>query len=332
MSSALKPALPQGGNQNPSVSPQLNKPVHPQSTPTQYGQPGSHLPQNLVNIPHSTVPTNAHSTPHHTNAHQGNYFSLNVPNAPQHYSASQAIPVSNHPVASVSQSSAGQQQTYSPSKSTIYTSGGYQSNLGHPPNVIPPVSQSLPPTQPNIESGDKPQANGTPEVKITPKIPEMQQNHVATVKEHPSPVKEHPSPVKEKTPVPLAPQPEKVSSPEKVFSQEPKPAENKPVEVPVNLPAVPVVGGNVVTTPASTNEAESASPKVVVTNSSTGSAPVAPVVAVQEEKKAEAVSQGVVQAPATVTVPKSKEQVRNCLFFCVFFSNDLFKLNTMHYK
>lgn len=73
MSSALKPALTQGSAQNQSVvSAQINKPMHPQGAQTTYGQPTAHIPQNLVNIP----PANAHS---------GNYYSINVPNAPQHY-------------------------------------------------------------------------------------------------------------------------------------------------------------------------------------------------------------------------------------------------------
>lgn len=96
---------------------------------------------------------------------------------------------------------------YSPSKSTTYT-GGYQSNLGHSPNVLPPVSQSLPPSQPQQQqqsqttaesSPEKLQANGTPEAKSPTKVesktpaakvePQQQQNHVAA-KEKQSPEKE----------------------------------------------------------------------------------------------------------------------------------------------
>lgn len=72
MSSALKPVLTQGSPQNPPGSAPINKPMHPQGAQTAYGQPPAHIPQNLVNIP----PANAHS---------GNYYSINVPNAPQHY-------------------------------------------------------------------------------------------------------------------------------------------------------------------------------------------------------------------------------------------------------
>lgn len=65
MSSALKPVLTQGSPQNPPGSAQINKPMHPQGAQTAYGQPPAHIP-----------PANAHSA---------NYYSLNVPNAPQHY-------------------------------------------------------------------------------------------------------------------------------------------------------------------------------------------------------------------------------------------------------
>lgn len=75
-SASLKPVLTQGSPQSQSVgaaTAQMNKPMHPQGAQTTtYSQPSTHLPQNLVNIP----PANAHS---------GNYYSINVPNAPQHY-------------------------------------------------------------------------------------------------------------------------------------------------------------------------------------------------------------------------------------------------------
>lgn len=121
-----------------------------------------------------------------------------------------SAPASNHPVP-VSQPP-NTQQMYSPSKSTTYT-GGYQSNLSHSPNVLPPVTQTLPPTsqqpqttsEPAAADSNKPQANGTPE-KPPPKTnteQQQQQNHVAKDKPVPSPVEKTPekvAEVKEKTP------------------------------------------------------------------------------------------------------------------------------------
>ncbi|XP_044258777.1 proteoglycan 4-like isoform X3 [Tribolium madens] len=178
MNSALKPVLTSSAPQNPPVTTQLNKPMHPQGTPTNYGQPSTHMPQSLVNLPHNN-PTVAHSHPNP--AHQSNHYSLNVPNAP-HYSSNNpsSIPASNHPVPNVSQGQGG--QTYSPNKNVPF-SGGYQPNLGHPPNqnLMPPVSQTLPATQPHhspAATDDKPQSNGTAEVK-SPTKPEPQENHVS---------------------------------------------------------------------------------------------------------------------------------------------------------
>ncbi|CAH0553387.1 unnamed protein product [Brassicogethes aeneus] len=183
MNSALKPVLTASGPQNSQIPTQLNKPMHPQGVPTTYGQPTSHMPQNLVNLPHNT--NVAHS---HPNAVQ-NHYSLNVPNSQQHYMGSN-IPASNHPVAGG--------QMYNVPKTTPF-SGGYQPNLGHPPNVfqqnaMPPVSQSLPPTaqvqqapvppqpvaaaQPEPE---KPQSNGTSEENF----PVKPENHVSLVKDKP---------------------------------------------------------------------------------------------------------------------------------------------------
>jgi hypothetical protein len=141
------------------------------------------MPQSLVNLPHN--PTVAHTYPNP--AHQTNHYSLNVPNAPQHYTSNNpsTIPASNHPVPNVSQAAVGG-QTYTPNKNAPF-SGGYQPNLGHPPNQnpMPPVSQTLPATQSQHHTpasteapSDKPQSNGTAEVK-SPTKPEPQENHVS---------------------------------------------------------------------------------------------------------------------------------------------------------
>lgn len=122
-------------------------------------------------------------------------------------------PASNHPVP-VGQTTSGQQM-YSPSKSTTYT-GGYQSNLSHSPSVLPPVTQTLPPTQPQqqqpqttsqaqapssesssttttttttatstsstTEITNKPQSNGTAEKPPPPpKSTTTEQNHVVVI-------------------------------------------------------------------------------------------------------------------------------------------------------
>lgn len=128
MNSALKPVLTSPTSQNPPMTSQLNKPMHPQNTPATYGQPSTHMPSSLVNLPHNN-PNVAHSHPNP--AHQTNHYSLNVPNAPQLYSTntSSAIPASNHPVTSQSTG-----QTYT-NKNVPFV-GAYQPNLGHPPNVV----------------------------------------------------------------------------------------------------------------------------------------------------------------------------------------------------
>lgn len=126
MNTTLKPVLTTSGPQSAQVAAQLNKPMHPQGgAPATYGQPpSSHMPQNLVNLPHNT---NAAHT--HPNASQ-NHYSLNVPNNSSYNSG---IPASNHPVANVP-SSATAGQVYNAPKAPPF-SGGYQPNLGHPPNV-----------------------------------------------------------------------------------------------------------------------------------------------------------------------------------------------------
>lgn len=127
MNSALKPVLSTSGPQNPAGSAQINKPMHPQGTPTTYGQPPSHMQPSLVNLPHNQNTAHAHpnSTPNH--------YSLNVPSAPQHYvNATQPpVPLSSHPAAAASQPAP---QIYNPPKNVTYSTG-YQPNLGHTTNV-----------------------------------------------------------------------------------------------------------------------------------------------------------------------------------------------------
>lgn len=203
MSSALKPALTPSGTQNPPVPSQLNKPIHTQGPPTTYGQPMSHLPQNLVNIPHN-APTTAnvhnlvHSNTHHlssnvhTTAHSGNHYSLNVPNASQHYPISgnvslntHSAPVSNHPIPNTTQAHTQPASTFSPSPKNLSYASNYQANLGHSYKTaqsVPSIPASpTETTQPN----EKPQSNGTPDIKIATK-PESAQNHITpTSKEKP---------------------------------------------------------------------------------------------------------------------------------------------------
>ncbi|KAJ8921698.1 hypothetical protein NQ315_010608 [Exocentrus adspersus] len=193
MNSALKPVLT-SSSQNTAVTSSLSKPMHPQGTPTSYGQPTGHLTQ--TPYPNMNV---AHN---HPNA-QANHYSINVANASTHYMGGSmgAIPPSNHPVANVSQSSGG--QMYNPSKSVSCPSG-YQPNLGHPPNqnAIPPISQTLPATSHSQQNttntlntstassenpSEKPHSNGTPEVKSPPKT-ENQGNHASSKDKSPTPV------------------------------------------------------------------------------------------------------------------------------------------------
>ncbi|XP_008201684.1 proteoglycan 4 isoform X2 [Tribolium castaneum] len=218
MNSALKPVLTSSTPQNPPVTTQLNKPMHPQGAPANYGQPSTHMPQSLVNLPHN--PTVAHTHPNP--AHQSNHYSLNVPNAP-HYSSNNpsTIPASNHPVPNVSQGQGG--QTYSPNKNVPF-SGGYQPNLGHPPNQnpMPPVSQTLPATQPHqppAAADEKPQSNGTAEAK-SPTKPEPQENHVSLPRDK--------SPMPPSSPK-TTEKPEEKPSPTALPEQK-QPQESKPVE------------------------------------------------------------------------------------------------------
>ncbi|KAL3280127.1 hypothetical protein HHI36_017632 [Cryptolaemus montrouzieri] len=181
MSSVLKPSLTASVPQNSQIPSQLNKPMHPQQGPPQsYGQPSNHHPM----MPHGN-PTAAHN---HPTTHQPNHYSLNVPNASGHYLGNnQPIPASNHPVASNPSQSSGQ-QLYGGVKNMVYQ-GGYQPNLGHPPNQpvnqLPPVSQTLPATNSQLsqhtaeDHSDRSQSNGTSEEKSN----YTQENHVTTPKE-----------------------------------------------------------------------------------------------------------------------------------------------------
>ncbi|KAJ8934328.1 hypothetical protein NQ314_013368 [Rhamnusium bicolor] len=236
MNSALKPVLTTS-SQNPTVANQINKPMHPQGAPASYGQPSGHMTQNPY--PNMNV---AHN---HPNA-QANHFSLNVPTATPHFMGGNmgSIPPSNHPVANMSQSSTG--QIYNPPKNVTYSSG-YQPNLGHPPNqnTLPPVSQTLPATSPPQQnsssqnssnssnsstptsevSADKPQSNGTPEVKSPPKT-DNQGIHVASTKDKP------PTPVPSQVP--------QVSQAIEKPAEKPKPIpsvqEQKPSPEPAKVP------------------------------------------------------------------------------------------------
>lgn len=198
MSSALKSALTPSGVQNQPVPSQLNKPIHTQGAPTTYGQPMSHIPQNLVNIPHNapssgTVHNQVHSI--NANVHTGhppNHYSLNVPNASQHYPISGSIPinthsapVSNHPVPNTTQAHVQPPSTFSPSPKNLSYNPNYQTNVGHSYKMASVTSSpTIPVPQPQpTESApvtDKPQSNGTPDIKIATK-PELSQNHVAPI-------------------------------------------------------------------------------------------------------------------------------------------------------
>lgn len=213
MSSALKPVLSTGGPQNPTVPPQLNKPMHPQGPAAGFGQPPSHMPQNLVNVPHN-APNPLHNpvNVHHSNVlGTQNHYSLNVPNAGQHYGVSGNVPTSSHslpissshPVPTLNQAHS-QSMSYntSPPKNPSYPPN-YQPNLGHPPNVpsqnmsAAPLQQAATPS----ETQDKPQSNGTQELKSN----KPEQNHISPPKDRvipQSPEKPKLSPEKPPTPVP----------------------------------------------------------------------------------------------------------------------------------
>lgn len=208
MSSALKPVLTTSGAQNPPA--QMNKPMHPQGVPTTYSQPTSHIPQNLVNIPHSAPTTNihnpAHPNAHHlnTNANNTNHYSLNVPNASQNYATvassitSHAAPGRDHLITMASQQHAQPVSTYSSAPKNLTYGSNYSANLAHSyrPTTTASTLQNLSAvhaptntsTAPTEENTEKPQSNGTPEIKILAK-PEAPQNHVATanVKDKPPP-------------------------------------------------------------------------------------------------------------------------------------------------
>lgn len=215
MSSALKPVIsqPGGGPQPTPVPGQLNKP----SAPSVYGQPP------LVALHAAQQPN--HAAP---NAHPTNHYSLNVPNAAQHF-ASPSLP----PPAAITNNSPK-------------TSTSYQPNLGQPPNV----SASQSPPEP-----DKPQSNGTPE-PVPAQAPallaptaEIQQNHVSAPKEpKPNTVLQQQEKEKEseKSKPEVAEQAEKIHTPEvartdavgvvPVSSSENSSAENKPEPEPAAVP------------------------------------------------------------------------------------------------
>ncbi|RZB39762.1 proteoglycan 4 [Asbolus verrucosus] len=310
MNSALKPVLTSTGPQNPPVTTQLNKPMHPQSTPSTYGQPSTHMPQSLVNLPHNN-PNVAHSHPNP--AHQTNHYSLNVPNAPQHYSSNNpsTIPASNHPVPNVSPAATGG-QTYSPNKNVPF-SGGYQPNLGHPPNQnpMPPVSQTLPATQPPHHtpapaetSTEKPQSNGTPEVK-SPTKPEPQENHVSLPRD--------------KSPIPPS-SPKICEKPEeKTFSALPeqkqqkqesvKVAEESKISLPTPEPASPAVNisPNASTNSPSTETTENASATTGVSEAKTD-AGIGSTENSSRESQPDAVESAIAEAAQNVSPPKSKDK------------------------
>ncbi|KRT80927.1 hypothetical protein AMK59_6191, partial [Oryctes borbonicus] len=214
MSSALKPVLSSGGPQNPTVPTQLNKPMHPQGPTTGFGQPPSHMPQNLINVPHNTAnPLHNPVNVHHSNVlGSQNHYSLNVPNAGQHYGVSSGnIPTSSHslpissslPVPTLNQAhSQSMSYSTSPPKNPSYPPN-YQPNLGHPPNVAPQNMSAAPPQQAATpsDSQDKPQSNGTQELKSN----KPEQNHISPPKDRVTPQSpEKPKLSPEKPPTPVA--------------------------------------------------------------------------------------------------------------------------------
>lgn len=234
-------------------------------------------------------------------------------------------PASNHPVP-VSQPTTGQQM-YSPSKNTTYT-GGYQSNLSHTPSSLPPVTQTLPPTQPpqitpttttqptpesstetTTTTANKPQANGTPEKSSPPKsssINTEQQNHVA----------------KEKQTSPLPPPPPPVEKNTEKATVEVK---EKTPEVTSSPPPPP---------PPQQQQPASQQKSVVVTSSpqtnvSTANTPTTQEQQQTQSKVASGNAQVVVSGVQTSSPQaKPKEQVRSIFFFVhiYFFNVPIFML------
>ncbi|GJQ88213.1 hypothetical protein Trydic_g13205 [Trypoxylus dichotomus] len=267
MSSALKPVLSAGGPQNPTVPTQLNKPMHPQGPATGFGQPPSHMPQNLVNVPHNTPnplhnPLNVH---HSSVLGTQNHYSLNVPNAGQHYGVSSGnVPTSSHslpissslPVPTLNQAHT-QSMSYStsPPKNPSYPPN-YQPNLGHPPNVVPQNMSAAPPQQAATpESQDKPQSNGTQDLKSN----KAEQNHISPPKDRVTPQSpEKPKLSPEKPPTPVA-------SLSEDSSNEAKQPEQHSVDTPdtcMSDPATPtdsVVPENLMNTASSTSSVENKS-------------------------------------------------------------------------
>lgn len=184
------------GNSSPGsvAGSQVNKTMHPQGS-TPYGELPSHLPQNL-----GIIHTNTNAA--HSHPNQQHHYSLNVPNTTGHYVSQNLgqIPASNHPVANPNSSVTG--QGYSPQKNTSNYMSSYEHNISHQQNpTYPPVSQPLPAsvssqssikTAPENEpkQSDKPQSNGTSEVKS----PQKNEN---TTTSSPSPIEKsvQPAPV-----------------------------------------------------------------------------------------------------------------------------------------
>ncbi|KAF5270413.1 hypothetical protein FQR65_LT05601 [Abscondita terminalis] len=248
MSSALKPALTPSGSQNPPVSSQLNKPLHTQGAPSTYGQPSSHIPQNLVNIPHSAPTTgglhsSTHNVAHHLSSnvhgttHSANHYSINVPNASQHYPISgnvqvntHSAPISNHPVPNTTQAHTQPAPTFSPSPKNLSYSSNYQASLYKTSSVT--ISQPTLMAE-TTSTGDKPQANGTPDIKVPAKSEKAQNHIVPTSKEKPLQPSQLPppdiqTPVQEKAKTP--PEQPAVNI-ENTKPEPPKLEESKPAEL-----------------------------------------------------------------------------------------------------
>lgn len=171
MSSALKPVLTPSGAQNPPASSQINKPMHQQGgIPSSYSQPISHVPQNLVNIPHNT----SNTPPAHINI-TTNHYSINVP---------------SHPTSTTNSTISQSTGSYTgPAKNIGFNSSGFPGSTFKVTNTVP-STQSLPATQHSTQPPtpvtapsegasmpEKPHSNGTADVKNVLK-PELVSNHV----------------------------------------------------------------------------------------------------------------------------------------------------------
>nr|XP_022906026.1 uncharacterized protein LOC111417866 isoform X1 [Onthophagus taurus] len=134
MSSGFKPILSQVSQQGP---------------PT-YGQPSTHVAQNLASMQHGLP------TPAHNSSSQNHY--LNVPKT--EYNAAMSIPASNHPIPNVTQSSPAY---ISPVKQDQFPTNYQQGHpVVHPPQPTLPTPHAIVPKQ---ESPEKPHSNGTSEMQ-----------------------------------------------------------------------------------------------------------------------------------------------------------------------